>query len=90
MTAQWKLVPVEPTDEMVEAGWIDTEGVDPDDIYGSMLAAAPEPPAEVVERIRDALMSSEAWSSFFGREDAGIMARAVLAALQGGRNEGDA
>ena len=41
----WKLVPIEPTEEMIDAGWIDKEDVDPDDIYGAMLAAAPLPPA---------------------------------------------
>lgn len=42
----WKLVPVEPWPEMIEAGWIDKEDVNPEDIYRAMLAAAPLPPAQ--------------------------------------------
>ena len=42
----WKLVPVEPTKEMLEAGqteWLDSAGADPSfDVYRAMLAAAPE------------------------------------------------
>lgn len=37
----WQLVPVNPTDVMVEAGWIDKEDVTPFEIYVAMLAAAP-------------------------------------------------
>jgi hypothetical protein len=39
----WVLVPREPTEEMVQAGWIDKEDVDPDDIYRAMIASAPAP-----------------------------------------------
>lgn len=39
----WQLVPVEPTQEMVRAGWIDKEDTNPDDIWAAMLAAAPSP-----------------------------------------------
>ena len=42
----WKLVPTEPTKEMLEAGqteWLDSAGADPSfDVYRAMLAAAPE------------------------------------------------
>lgn len=42
MSQEWKLVPVEPTDEMIRAGqhqeWTP-------DVYTAMLAAAPQPPA---------------------------------------------
>lgn len=40
----WKLVPVEATEEMEAAGWIDKEDVSPSEIYWAMLAAAPTPP----------------------------------------------
>jgi hypothetical protein len=45
----WKLVPIEPTYEMLEAGegalvptYTDTPVSVPDDVYRAMLAAAPE------------------------------------------------
>ncbi|AXH55445.1 hypothetical protein C4C37_13210 [Pseudomonas amygdali pv. lachrymans] len=47
MSNEFKLVPVEPTDEMVSAV-LDLGRIDPDDvacIWGGMLAAAPQPPA---------------------------------------------
>ncbi len=53
----WQLVPKEPTDEMLEAGWEkEQEGREwgrvssvAADIYEAMLAAAPPPPAEEEE-----------------------------------------
>ena len=45
----WRIVPVEPTEAMVEAGWIDKEDVDPDDIWRAMIAAAPSPIPEQQE-----------------------------------------
>lgn len=39
----FKLVPIEPTPEMVKAGWIDKDDVNPDEIWAAMLAAAPSP-----------------------------------------------
>ena len=39
----WRLVPVEPTDEMIAAGWIDKEDVGTEEIWQAMLAAAPAP-----------------------------------------------
>jgi hypothetical protein len=40
------LVPREPTEAMIEAGWIDKEDVDPQDIYRAMLAAATPAPQQ--------------------------------------------
>ncbi|BAU93449.1 hypothetical protein MPPM_4844 [Methylorubrum populi] len=40
----WVLVPAKPTEEMIAAGWIDKEDVDPDDIYRAMIAARPAAP----------------------------------------------
>lgn len=37
----WKVVPIEPTDEMVRAGWDVEELVVPERMYYAMLAAAP-------------------------------------------------
>lgn len=37
------VVPIEPTEEMIRAGWIDKEDVNPDDIYRAMLAVASSP-----------------------------------------------
>jgi 6-phosphogluconate dehydrogenase (decarboxylating) len=39
--AGWVMVPKEPTEEMIEAGWIDKEDVSPREIWWAMLAAAP-------------------------------------------------
>jgi hypothetical protein len=39
----WVMVPKEPTEEMIEAGWIDKEDVSPREIWWAMLAAAPSP-----------------------------------------------
>lgn len=57
---KWKLVPVEPTDEMVEAAW-GSKGPDyvgwakciyrASDAYSAMLEATPQPPALTDERI---------------------------------------
>ena len=33
------IVPIEPTEKMIKAGWIDKEDVDPDEIYAAMIAA---------------------------------------------------
>lgn len=41
----WKLVPVEPTPEMVQAGWEEHEG-SVEGVYLAMLAAAPKPEGE--------------------------------------------
>lgn len=38
------IVPREPTEEMTEDGWIDTEGVTPRDIFIKMIAASPFAP----------------------------------------------
>ena len=57
---KWKLVPVEPTPEMVDAAW-DSKGADyvgwakyihrASDAYSAMLEAAPHPPKLSDERI---------------------------------------
>lgn len=64
MDEQWKMVPVEPTDGMVQAAHhIDLsympgqEGADRAAIYRAMLAAAPQPPSASGER-----EAFEAWS----------------------------
>lgn len=36
------LVPKEPTEDMVRAGWIDKEDVNPDDIWCAMIEARPK------------------------------------------------
>ena len=41
-TAGLRVVPVKATEEMSDAGWIDKEDVDPNDIYSSMIAVAPD------------------------------------------------
>lgn len=38
--AGYVIVPKVPTEEMIQAGWIDKEDVDPDDIYVAMVEAA--------------------------------------------------
>lgn len=42
--ASYVVVPREPTAEMIAAGWIDKEDVNPDDIYRAMLAASEATP----------------------------------------------
>lgn len=63
MTQQWKLVPVEPTEEMWEAYWerakhpiSDYEF--PRAIYRAMLAAAPTPPASAQDDAKEAVMDA--------------------------------
>jgi len=46
---KWKLVPVEPTEEMIKAG--DLSDTFAHDAYVDMLAAAPSPPDELVEQV---------------------------------------
>ena len=41
--AGYRIVPKEPTEEQIAAGWIDKEDVNPDEIYRAMLDAAPSP-----------------------------------------------
>jgi hypothetical protein len=42
--AGFAVVPLEPTEEMQQAGWIDKEDVDPKDIYRAMIATRPGAP----------------------------------------------
>ena len=49
----WRLVPVEPTEAMISAGWIDKEDVNPDDIYRAMIDAAPSAPPQPLCFTRD-------------------------------------
>ena len=84
---RWKLVPVEPTEEMENAGWIDKEDVCPCDIYSAMLSAAPSPEEDegLMMRIRFAVSDP---GRIVGARDANEtlqnwQARAVLKALEG-------
>lgn len=63
----WRLVPVAPTQEMIRAGWIDKEDVNPDDIYGAMIAAAPQPLASA--GAGEALSVDEAWLNLIEKDD---------------------
>lgn len=65
--AGWKLVPVEPTREMVLAAWSDTaidaefaDDADPGTIaaWGRMLAAAPEVPTDAAPAVTDAMVAA--------------------------------
>lgn len=56
----WKLVPIKPTEEMIEAGWIDKEDVSPKEIYWAMLSAAPPPHATELEAATHANSASVA------------------------------
>lgn len=58
MTAdmKWKLVPVEPTPEMIEAGWLSmgfAARSHPPAAWSAMLAASPPADAEVVARAKE-------------------------------------
>jgi hypothetical protein len=87
---RWKLVPVEPTPEMVRAtGNVPHESTHDCDnafevarkryrpIYAAMLLASPPVPDEVVERVARAIATSRGW--LLPNDLA--MARAALAAL---------
>lgn len=59
----WRLVPAEPTGEMVKAGIAANDGI-VSDIYRAMLAAAPPPPGTApVERPAEWRGPSERWST---------------------------
>ena len=74
---KWKLVPVEPTPEMVDAAW-DSKGADyvgwakyihrASDAYSAMLEAAPQPPALSDERIFDLIGEYKALGGASGKE----------------------
>lgn len=49
------LVRREPSEAMIEAGWIDTEGVTPRDIWLKMLSASPAIPIDVLKEVKEAL-----------------------------------
>ena len=96
----WVMVPREPTEAMIEAGWIDKEDVDPDDIYCAMIAAAPKPAPEPATTFAttapDEMVALEmAARNFPGGPGARIRlamaalnyARAAIAALTEGRGE---
>jgi len=57
MPKLWKLVPVEPTTEMVFAGFNVTEGENrlARKHYAAMIAAAPQPPTPGLEAIETAI-----------------------------------
>lgn len=58
----WKLVPHEPTEEMIDQYSLvcpSSNIQDAERIYTAMLAAAPEPPEEVVERVARRLAEGE-------------------------------
>lgn len=38
----YEIMPINPTEEQIQAGWIDKEDVNPEDIYRAMHAAAPD------------------------------------------------
>lgn len=70
MTQQWKLVPVEPTPEMVKAAFDQFEIRAPGfatgndarrAIYAAMLAAAPTPPASAQDDAKDEQAAFEEW-----------------------------
>ena len=89
---KWKLVPVDPTPEMVVAG-IDTPVIVTEDdkidqhddykrVYASMLEAAPQPPKLSDERIR------EIWIEHgLDDEDVEGFARAIEREILGGQVE---
>ena len=77
---KWKLVPVEPTDEM-EMTIEDRSGGDGGVIWAAVLSASPPPGEDVVERV--ARIMSDADDKQTGMERCKHMIRAVLKALEG-------
>lgn len=81
---RWKLVPVEPTEEMLDAcDFVSGSWDDHEDVYSTAVAAAPKASQdeELVEKVAKAIM-------FDAESRGGISpmnaARAVLKMLEGG------
>lgn len=51
----WKLVPIEPTKEMVNAAYYSAFAEDADGVWNDMLEAIPSPPSEADETLGDRL-----------------------------------
>lgn len=51
----WKLVPIEPTKEMVDAAYYSALAEDAEGVWNDMLEAAPSPPSEADETLGDRL-----------------------------------
>lgn len=79
---KWKLVPVEPTEAMVEVGEIWTWKAS--SIYDSMLAAAPSAAdnEERVTQVARALHIKAAQSGFWSHENGLELARAAIKAME--------
>ena len=90
---KWKLVPVEPTPEMVDAAW-DSKGADyvyihsASDAYSAMLEAAPMPPALTDKRIMEVARSQSCPNTggfwFEGKSELIDMVRAIEREILGG------
>ena len=93
---QWKLVPMEPTPEMVESafGAINYTMPEPSEdagrVYSAMLSAAPSPDGEEVERVANAIIAAQAGpakklsdiTNPYGRDYELRKARAAIAAMR--------
>jgi len=94
MSRNWRLVPLEPTDEMRDATWEMPFPAANKDVYRAMLAASPPPSDELIERwsrfLAVRLAKQENGEHYEGFESghlirAELYVRIVLAAINGER-----
>ena len=78
---KWKLVPVEPTDEMLDA--VSWPGI-ANFTYSAMLEAAPQPPALSDERILEIWASNSGRPVTMGKARIIAQARAIERDILGG------
>ena len=78
---EWRMVPVEATEPMESAGWIDKEDVCPCDIYAAMLVAAPAyvPSEAEVTKVMQTIFDASHEHGLFSDQ----VARAVIITLFG-------
>jgi len=78
---KWKLVPVKPTPEMLDAvSWPGVASVD----WGHMIEAAPQPPALSDERIDQLCDAVERECVIFSQSGIYALARAIEREILGG------
>ena len=78
---RWKLVPVEPTEEMLDdAGILTTRR---SVTYRAMLAAAPPVSEELVEEVTRIIQDYAGYGVYIDCADAEKAARAIIAKLEG-------
>ena len=80
---KWKLVPVEPTPEMIDA-WNNDDSDEFRHAYHAMLEASPQPPKLSDERIDEICDCVELSSVLFSQSGIYALARAIEREILGG------